>query len=400
MSNYPVDTKQWLAKLVSFNTISSNPNMELVQYIEAYLKPLGFCCVRIPSPTRPDTHANLWATLPGKDGSMSGGIILSGHLDVVPVKDQVWKSDPFVLTERNGKLYGRGSSDMKGFIAVALHLAPYFAKLKSRKRAVHYSFSFDEEVGCAGVPFLIDHLKKNNITADACLVGDADFEVITGSKGIASWRVTVHGKAIHSSMALMNTSCNAVEHASRIVWKIRELALELREHGPRDKHYVNPFCAMSVGLINGGNAPNTVPSSCDFVFSVRYTDTNISREVERKVRAFIDEVVLPEMKKEAPQAKVEMKPEWFAPAFNADENHAFTKLVRKMVSNNKVRKQAGATESGFFQDILKIPTVNIGPGGFGAHCPNEFTEEKLLLKAEKFTAELVEIITTNGVPKL
>ncbi|KPA74488.1 glutamamyl carboxypeptidase putativemetallo-peptidase Clan MH Family M18 [Leptomonas pyrrhocoris] len=390
MSDYPKTHKEWLAKLVSFNTISSNSNLPLMDYVKGYLKTFGIESTYIYNPAK--THANLFATLPGSNGATQGGIVMSGHTDVVPVEGQKWDSDPFVVVEKDGKLYGRGTCDMKGFIAVCLALTPTFMKMK-RVKPIHFAFSFDEEVGCAGVPFMTNWLKEKGFKADCCLVGDGGFKVCTGNKGFSSWKVVVHGKAIHSSMALMNTSCNAIEYAAQIVAKIRKIAEDLKKNGKHDPNYTCPFSCMSVGLIKGGNAVNTVPAECEFTFSVRVTETSVAKRVETEVQEYINREILPAMRKEYAEASVDLKPDWFAPAYNANEKHPFIKMVREMLQDSKIRKAGGGTESGFFEDDLSIPTVIVGPGGFGAHLANEYTEVQLLEKSSNFTRDLVARVT-------
>ena len=391
MTTYPTDSTAWLGKLVSFNTISSNSNLELMDYIKGYLKTFGVEATYIYSPEK--THANLFATLPGSNGATQGGIVLSGHTDVVPVAGQKWDSDPFVMVEKDGKLYGRGTCDMKGFIAVCMALTPTFMKMK-RVKPIHFAFSFDEEVGCAGVPFMTKWLKEKGFKADCCLVGDGGFKVGTGSKGFSSWRVVVHGKAIHSSMALMNTSCNAIEYAAQIITRIRKIAVDLRDNGPQDPNYPCQFCSMSVGLIKGGNAVNTVPAECDFDFSVRVTETSVAKRVETEVKEYIDKEILPAMRKEYPEASVDLLRVWSVPAFNSPEDAPFIRTVRNILKNDKVQKLAGGTEGGFFQD-LGMPTIIVGPGGYRGHMANEYTEIVFLKNSEAFTEDIVRRMTTG-----
>ncbi|KAK7201532.1 glutamamyl carboxypeptidase [Novymonas esmeraldas] len=386
MSDFPTTYTQWLAKLVSFNTVSTNSNLELLNYVKGYLKTFGIESTYIYNPTK--THANLFATLPASNGATQGGIVMSGHTDVVPVDGQKWDSDPFTLTERDGKLYGRGTADMKCFLAVCLTLTPTFMKMK-RTKPVHFAFSFDEELGCMGIPYMTKWLKAQGFKADCCLVGDGAFEVGTGSKGLSSWRVIVHGKAIHSSMALMNTSCNAIEYAAQIIAKIRQIAVEVKKSTKHDPNYPCPFSCMSVGTIKGGNAVNTVPAECEFIFSIRVTENMLAKRVEAEVQQYISETILPAMREEYPEALVEMVPQWDVPAYNANEKHPFTKMVREMVNDFKIRKSPGGTESGFFEENLGIPTVIVGPGGENLHLANEYTELRLLETSAKFTEELV-----------
>ncbi|KPA74515.1 glutamamyl carboxypeptidase putativemetallo-peptidase Clan MH Family M18 [Leptomonas pyrrhocoris] len=393
MSSYPKDSTAWLAKLVSFNTVSSNSNLPLLDYIKGYLKTFGIESTYIYSPEK--THANLFATLPGSNGATQGGIVMSGHTDVVPVEGQKWDSDPFVVVEKDGKLYGRGTCDMKGFLAVCMTLMPKFMKMK-RVKPIHFAFSYSEEVGCVGVQVMTNWLKEKGFKADCCLVGDGGFHVepVSGSKGIATWKVVVHGKAIHSSMALMNTSCNAIEYAAQIVAKIRKIAVDLRDNGPQDPHYPCPFCSMSVGLIKGGNAVNTVPAECEFTFSVRLMETSVAKRVETEVQEYINREILPAMRKEYAEASVDLKPERISPAFDSPEDSPFVRTVRRILKNYKVQKLSGGTEGGFFQ-ALGMPTIIVGPGGYRGHMANEYTEVAFLKKSEAFTEEIVRRMTTG-----
>lgn len=392
---YPNGPKEWLAKLVSFDTTCTKSNLEIVYYLRDYLLSIGLKPQVVYSPDKNKAH--VFCTLPGANGVTNGGIILSGHTDVVSVMGQKWDSDPWTLTERDGKLYGRGTADMKGFLAVALALVPTFMKMK-RVKPVHLAFSYDEELGCTGIPVLVDYLKANNITADACLVGDGRLQVCTGNKGHRVWRCKVTGKAIHSSMALMGTSCNAIEYAAQIIAKIREIAKDVRDNGARDGSYACPFSPMSTNLIQGGNAVNTVPAECVFEFNIRIADTKVAMSVDARIRKYIDEVVVPEMRKEYPEASVELDAFCCCPAFNAREDAPLTKLARKIMNSQKVVKGTGTTEAGFFQEDLGIPTVIIGPGTAGAHEANEYTAIADLLKCMKVTKELVTCCTETTKP--
>ena len=397
MITYPADTKAWLAKLVSFDTTcSSKSNLDLIHYVKEYLKSKNVKSVLVYNDKKDKAH--LWATLPGEGGAMQGGIVLSGHTDVVSVIGQKWDSDPWTLTEKDGKLYGRGACDMKGFLAVVLALVPTFLSMK-RAKPVHLAFSFDEELGCCGVPYLINHLKERGFKADGCLIGEpTDMKVETGNKGFSEWHFEIQGKAIHSSMALMNTSCNAIEYAAQIITKVRQIAIDIRDREAHDTSYTCPFSPISTNLIRGGNAVNTVPADCEFEFSVRLTDTAIARLIDKRIRQYIDEVVVPAMRREYSEACVEIDAYNLCPAFNGKEAEPFTKLVRKMLNDQKIRKAGGTTEAGFFQEQLQIPTVIVGPGGSGAHEANEYTFCDNLVKCEKFTKDLVSLCTVTNEP--
>ncbi|KPA78815.1 glutamamyl carboxypeptidase putativemetallo-peptidase Clan MH Family M18 [Leptomonas pyrrhocoris] len=370
-ANYPSDYRQWLAKLISFDTVSRNSNLPLVDYVKAYLKTVGVESTLVYNPAR--THANLWATLPGEGGVTQGGIVLSGHTDVVPVDGQKWDTDPFTMVEKDGKLFGRGACDMKGFLAVVLALVPQLLSMK-RAKPVHIAFSFDEEVGCRGVPYLIDYLKAKGFKADGCLIGEpTGMKVETGNKGRTAWEVKVHGKAIHSSMALMNTSCNAIEYAAQIITKIREIALDIRKNGRHDPLYTCPFASISTGIIKGGNAVNTVPAECEFTFSMRVTEIAEKERVESELKQYISSVVLPAMRKEFAEAQIEMVRTADYPSFTGSDDNALTQEARRLRADPHQHRSGGGTEAGYFHGVLNIPSVIVGPGGVDeAHQPNEF----------------------------
>ncbi|KAL7702802.1 glutamamyl carboxypeptidase [Lotmaria passim] len=391
-TSYPSDYRQWLARLISFDTVSRNTNLPLIHYVRDYLSSVGIASTLVYNPEK--TKANLFATLPGESGATQGGIVLSGHTDVVPVDGQKWDSDPFTMVERDGKLYGRGACDMKGFLAVVLALVPTFLSMK-RAKPVHLAFSFDEELGCCGVPYLINHLKERGFKADGCLIGEpTDMKVETGNKGFSEWHVEIQGKAIHSSMALMNTSCNAIEYAAQIITKIREIALDIRENGRQDPLYTCPFACISTGVIKGGNAVNTVPAECDFTYSVRLTESKTARDIEQRVMRHVTESIIPLMREEAPEATVRITQGVAYPAFNASEEADTTKQARRLCKDHDVHRSGGGTEAGFFQDILGIPTVIVGPGpGSMAHLPNEYVLVEQMEKSMQFTTDFVEFFT-------
>ncbi|KAK7200082.1 glutamamyl carboxypeptidase [Novymonas esmeraldas] len=390
--SYPVTFREWLAKVISFDTTSRNSNLPLVGYVRDYLQTLGVTSVLVYNPAR--THANLWATLPGDGGATQGGIILSGHTDVVPVDGQKWDSDPFTMVEKDGKLYGRGACDMKGFLAVVLALVPQFLSTR-RAKPVHIAFSFDEEVGCTGVAYLIDYLKAQGFKADACLVGEpTDMNVYVSAKGFTQWNVSVHGKAIHSSMALMNTSCNAIEYAAQIITKIREIALDLRDNGRQDPGHDCPFPCMTTALVKGGNAVNTVPADCDFLVTVRVTENETPRAIEKRIRAYIEEQVLPAMREEYPEASVTVTRPVSLPAFDGREDSPVTRQALRLRKESKTYKSGCGNEGGYFQDVLNIPTVVVGPGpGSMAHLPNEYVLVDQMEKSMEFTMNFVRLYT-------
>lgn len=381
---------QWLEKLVAFDTTSRNSNLELIHYCRDYLEGLGVACTLVHNAEK--TKANLWATLPGEGGVTDGGIILSGHTDVVPVDGQRWDSDPFKLTERGGRLYGRGTSDMKGFIAVAMSLAPEFLRMR-RARPLHFAWSYDEEVGCLGGKVLAEFLRDNNIRADGCIVGEpTEMTVVTGHKGISQFRVSVHGKAVHSSFALTSHGCNAIDYAAKLVVKIREIAEEYRRSGHSNREFVVPFSTLSTNLIKGGNAINTVPALCEFTFEFRDLPGDAVSAVEQKVRSYVETELQPAMRAELADARIEIVRVTSVPSFEGSEEWPITKLVRALRSDQQVSKVAAYTEAGYFAGIAGVPTLICGPCGGDIHCANEYVTVEQLDKCHDFLLRVAETL--------
>ncbi|RNE97496.1 glutamamyl carboxypeptidase, partial [Trypanosoma conorhini] len=366
------NARQWLEKLVAFDTTSRNSNLELIHYCRNYLEGLGVKCTLVHNRER--TKASLWATLPGDGGVTDGGIIFSGHTDVVPVDGQKWDSDPFTLTERDGKLYGRGTCDMKGFVAVCMSLTPELLKMK-RAKPIHFAWTYDEELGCLGGEVLTKFLRDHNIKADGCIVGEpTSNQLVVAHKGIRAYHVTVHGKAAHSSFALTKECCNAVNYAAKLIVKINEIAEEVKFRGPQDTFFDVPFSTMSTNLVQGGNALNTVPSKCEFHYEMRYLPAEEADKIEGRVKAYINNTLVPAMKKEFKDARIEFVRRSNAPPFkDVDEKDPYVVLLRRLTRDSATRKAAYATEAGHYQAI-GVPLVLVcGPGSIlQAHKANEF----------------------------
>ncbi len=380
-----MNTRQWLEKLVAFDTTSRNSNLELINTVKDYLDSFGLQSWLTMNPE--DNKANLFATLPASNGETQGGIVLSGHTDVVPVDGQDWHTNPFQLVEKDGLLYGRGTCDMKGFIASALALLPEWTK-QQRNKPIHFALSYDEEVGCAGAPVMIDELKKRGQRVDGCVVGEpTSMRVVVAHKGINLFTCKVHGKAAHSS--LTPRGCNAIEHAARLICHIRDLADYYRQQGPFDDKYDVPFTTMTTNLIEGGIAVNTIPEACTFKYEFRNLPGIPVEEIQSKVERYVQEELLPRMQKEFPDAKVEITSNSRAPGLEASEKAAITALVRALTRDNEVRKVAYGTEAGLFEQI-GIPTIVCGPGNIEqAHKPNEFISLEQLDECDNFLRKLV-----------
>lgn len=382
-----MNSTEWLAKLISFNTVSNLSNLPLIYAIQDELKKYPEISMRL-SYDASGEKANLFVTIPATDGNATmGGLILSGHTDVVPVEGQEWERDPFEAVVTSDRIYGRGACDMKGFIAVILALVPEFLK-KKLKRPVHFAFSYDEEVGCLGAPMMIADFMEHQIRPAACVVGEpTDMSVVIGHKGITSFHCRIKGRAAHSS--LTPQGCNAIEYAAHLISWIRGLANQFKQLGPFDDLYDISFSTITTNKIHGGIALNIIPEMCEFSFELRNLPEVNPKQVFLQIRNYVEENLLPQMRKEFWEAEVEIVPTCGVPGFSA-ENSEFIKTVEELVKKKEQRKVSYATEAGIFQKN-DIATVVCGPGNIEqAHRANEFVLLEQIGLCEKFLRRLVE----------
>lgn len=379
-----MDTRTWLEQLVAFDTTSRNSNLALIETARDWLKGQGVQAWLAHNPE--GTKANLFATLPAADGAAEGGIVLSGHTDVVPVDGQNWSSDPFRLIEKDGVLLGRGSADMKGFIAAALAAVPDFMAMP-RKKPIHLALSYDEEVGCVGAPVMLAELQARGIRPEGCVVGEpTGMKVVVAHKGINLFRCRVHGKAAHSS--LTPRGCNAIEYAALLICRIRELADAMKAKGPYDEFFDVPFSTMTTNQIRGGIAVNTIPEACEFLYEFRNLPGVSPADIQADVERYVRDELLPRMKAEFDGARIDIEVGASAPALEASEQAAITELVRGLTQDRGTRKVAYGTEAGLFQDV-GIPTVVCGPGHIEqAHKPDEFVALDQLAACDRFLRRL------------
>ena len=375
-------SQEWLAQLVAFDTTSRYSNLVLIDCVESYLSDEGFATRR--SYNEAGDKANLFATIPAKNGERQRGTILSGHTDVVPVAGQQWDTDPFSATTIKDRIYGRGTCDMKGFIAVVLSLIPELKPVLTKP--LHLAFSYDEEVGCLGAPKLIADFKAEGIRPEACIVGEpTDMRPVVAHKGINVFRCQFNGYAVHSS--LVSSGCNAIEYAAELISWIRNLA-GLLKLGPHDKHYDVPFSSISTNQIRGGNALNTVPAQCEFFFELRNLPAVDPEKIIDQIKDYINHNLLPKMKSEYEHASIELSSIAAVPGHEASEESAITRLARSLTNNKDIFKVAYATEGGMFE-AAGIPTVICGPGNIQqAHGPNEYVEISQLKQCEIFLRQL------------
>lgn len=382
----------WLSRLVAIDTTSHKSNLELINQIKAWLATHHIASNLTYDESK--SKANLFATLPAHDKTIKGGIILSGHTDVVPVEGQKWQTDPFKAIEKDNKIYGRGTCDMKGFIAVVLALVPQFNKM-SLKQPMHLAFSYDEEVGCRGARLLIAELPRLGIKANACIVGEpTNMRPVVGHKGIQLFHCRVQGRAAHSS--LTPQGCNAIDYAARLICYIRDLAEHLRQNGPFDAHYDVPFTSISTNKINGGIANNIIPALCEFYFEFRHLAQVKPSTIIEPIESYVQNKLLLMMQRDYPEASIQVEPIAAVPAFAADEHASIYRLAQTISGVKKIFKVAYATEAGLFQ-AANIPTIVCGPGNIEqAHCPNEYVEIEQLNQCERFLLALAE----NGLDSL
>ena len=377
-------SKDILAALVGFDTVSRNSNLDLIAWVEQYLDRHGVKHERIYDET--GKKSNLWATLGPADVP---GYILSGHTDVVPVDDQNWTDSPFKLTERDGKLYGRGSTDMKGYVACCLAAVPDMLNA-NLKKPLHLAFSYDEEVGCIGARGIVAKLPERPAKPIACFVGEpTGMDVVIGHKAKRSLKVTVHGRTCHSSLAPLGV--NAVEYAARVITKIRDISDRMARKGARDELYDVPFTTGHTGYLHGGTALNIVPDIATFEFEFRTIAADKSADLAREVIDYAKTVLEPEMQAVAPEAGIVFEDRSEFAGLNTAENAEVTLLAKQLSGRNSHSKVAYGTEAGLFSDA-GVPTIVIGPGLIDqAHKADEFIAITELEKCGVFLDRLIAL---------
>jgi acetylornithine deacetylase len=376
----------WLSRLVSIDTTTRNTNLPLIDIVQEWLVKHQVQVRVTRDPKQP--KANLFGTLPAKNGSLEGGLILSGHTDVVPVDGQTWKTNPFEAVKIGDKVFGRGTCDMKGFLAVVLSLVPEFKKIEL-KEPLHFAFSYDEEGGAFGIPYLIEDLKKAGIKPKGCIVGEpTNMQVVVGHKGFCTLHCAFHGHAAHSS--LTPEGCNAIEYAAQFISYIRTVADQFAKDGPFDSNFDVSFSTMSTNTIQGGNAVNTVPALCEFIVDFRTLASVKQQAVIDKLEAYARQTVLPRMQKEVPSARIQIEPIARVPSFETTPNTPLEKLAREISGDCDIHKAAFATEAGLFEEA-KIPTILCGPGRVEeAHRADEYVSIDQLQKCEAFLRKIVQ----------
>ena len=375
MAGARIATREMIERLVAFDTTSRNSNLALIDFIRDYLDGHGIASELVFDDS--GIKANLYATV-GPAGI--GGVMLSGHTDVVPVDGQDWHTDPFAIVERDGRLYGRGSADMKGFIAIALALLPELIEARP-KTPIHLSLSYDEEVGCLGVRGLIAKLAGRADKPRLCIVGEpTEMRVATGHKGKRSVRCDVRGFEVHSS--LTHLGVNAVEAASELVAQLKAMARRRRAEGPFDPAYEPPYTTIHTGVIQGGTALNIVPKDCRFDFECRLLPGDRAEPILQELRDFAAARVVPEMRAVRPETGVSFSEISGFPALSTPDDAEVTRLALMLSGGNSTGKVAFGTEGGLFSEA-GIPAIVCGPGSIEqAHKPDEFVALDQIARCE------------------
>ena len=406
-TTYPSQSVEWLKRLIAFDTVSRHSNLALIEEVQAYCISLGLEPVLTFNDTTDREHssnkanqskANLFVSVPAGGGladtasaTIKGGIVLSGHTDVVPVDGQDWLSDPFKAEIRGDKLYGRGACDMKGFIACALNLLPQAVALSQQgqlRKPLHLALSFDEEVGCLGAPLMLEELSQRGINPDYCIVGEpSSMKMVVAHKGISVFRCSVHGKSAHSS--LTHQGVNAISYAAKLIGFIDELASQLAQSDQVDPMFDVPYSTLSIGTIEGGTATNIVPNLCEFTFDYRNLPSMGTQDILPVIEQRITELNQ-QMQQVDSQTGIKIEQLESVPAMTDTESEALQQLIAGLVQSSARHKVAYATEGGQFTNA-GIATVICGPGSIEqAHKADEYVELAQLAECDDFLQKLLQ----------
>lgn len=358
-------SRELLARLVGFATVSRDSNLELIGFIRDYLMSHGVDSELIYNPQR--TKANLFASIGPSDRS---GVVLSGHTDVVPVDGQAWSVEPFVLSEREGRLYGRGTADMKGFIASVLAAVPGLVRRELRI-PIHLAFSYDEEVGCLGVRPMLERLQQRPHKPLLCLIGEpTELRPVLGHKGKLAMRCQVRGAACHSAYAPYGV--NAIEYAARLIGKLGEIGGQLARPEHHDPRFDPPFSTVQTGTIKGGRALNIVPADCEFDFEVRTLPEFDAQAVVDELQRYAQDQLLPQMQAVQADTGIALQPLSAYPGLATAADSEAAELLALLSGSRAFGTVAFGTEGGLFHQA-GIPTVVCGPGSMDqGHKPDEF----------------------------
>ncbi len=373
--------QEMIAKLVSFDTVSKKSNLELIKFVQSYLNEYGIESFLVPN--EEGTKANLYATV----GPMvEGGVVLSGHTDVVPVEGQPWDTDPFTVVEKDGKLFGRGTCDMKGFIAIALALVPMMIAAELRK-PIHFALSYDEEIGCVGAPYMVNEMSKVLPKPVAVIVGEpTSMQVIRAHKGISTFKTQVTGHEAHSSQPEHGVS--AVYTAVRLIALLEEMMLENRKNADLNCPFEPPYSTIHVGTVKGGTAVNIISRFCEFTWEIRPIPGEHSKQFSDRLQEYCD-TLLAEIRQVSPHCAIKTERTSDAPAMRFEESSKAADLCKKLTGSRSDGVVSYTTEAGHFQ-TFEFSTVVCGPGSIEqAHQPNEYIALSQIKAAKTFICKLI-----------
>lgn len=377
-----------IERLIAFPTVSCRSNLDLVAWVEELLASHGIASRRFGN--REGSKANLLATVGPADRP---GILLSGHSDVVPVEGQAWSSDPFSARQADGRIYGRGACDMKGFIGLVLALLPRLAAARLAM-PVHIALSYDEEVGCAGVRGLVEHLAELPVKPRLALVGEpTEMRIVTAHKGIRVVRTEIRGRAAHSS--LPSEGASATVAAARLVAFIDALGEELAE--AQDHRFTPPFTTFNIGRLEGGSAVNIIAEHASVAWEYRPLPGIDADAVLARVREHAEQAILPRLRATAPEARIDFLLEAAAPALDGEGSEEGEAFLRRLLGANAAHAVSFATEAGLFRNIAGIPAIVCGPGSIEqAHKPDEFVSLDQLARAERMLDAVCDAAERGG----
>ncbi|CAG4927322.1 acetylornithine deacetylase [Paraburkholderia saeva] len=375
-----------LERLIGFATVSRDSNLEMIEFIREYLDELGVESELFYNVER--TKANLFATIGPREG---GGIVLSGHTDVVPIDGQPWTVDAFRLTERDGRLYGRGTADMKGFIASVLAAVPVFIE-RDLKVPVHLAFSYDEEVGCLGVRPMLAELERRAHRPALCLIGEpTGLKPVLGHKGKLAMRCQVKGAPCHSAYAPYGV--NAIQYAARMIGRLEEIGEQLAQPEHHDERFDPPFSTVQTGVIRGGRVLNIVPAECEFDFEVRALPGFDANQVADALQDYVEADLLPKMRAVKSDTDIRLQPLSAYPGLATSPDSEAARLLALLSGSSEFGTVAFGTEGGLFEQA-GIPTVVCGPGSMEqGHKPDEFVTVEQLRNCDAMLARLADYLS-------
>ncbi len=377
-----------IRKLIEFDTVSRNSNLALIEWVRTYLSAHGVDSTLILD--EEGKKANLFATI---GPAAVPGVVLSGHTDVVPVDGQAWTVEPFVMTERDGRLFGRGICDMKSFIGAVLAAVPDFVRAQL-ETPVHIALTYDEEVGCRGIPSLLQFMRDNAVAPRLCIIGEpTEMKIVVAHKGNTRYRCVVHGLECHSALA--DQGVNAVEAAAELVARLKSVARQKSTKGPFDRAFSPPYTTVHTGLIHGGTAMNIVPNHCYFDFEIRYIPEDDPAPVLEELKRFARNVLEPEMHSVSPATGIEFLHKSDLPGLSTSEDADGVSFAKALRSNPVLDKISFGTEGGHYQ-ASGIPSIVCGPGSIEqAHKPDEWIELAEIAACEEFLARLGESLAVG-----